>query len=41
VYYLFTIAYFWSVSLATNDFENLQELDYQDFEQRPAEEQGK
>jgi hypothetical protein len=38
---LFTIAYFQSLLLGANDFENLQELDYQDFEQQPAEEQGK
>jgi hypothetical protein len=39
--YLFAIACFWSLSLGANDFENLQELDFQDFEQQPAEEQGK
>jgi hypothetical protein len=39
--FLFIIAYFWSLSLGANDFENLQELDFQDFEQQPAEEQGK
>jgi hypothetical protein len=39
--YLFAIAYFWSLSLGTNDFANLQELDIQDFEQQPAGEQCK
>jgi hypothetical protein len=39
--YLFAIAYFRSLSLGTNDYGNLQELDFQDFEQQPAEEQGK
>jgi hypothetical protein len=39
--YLFAIACFWSLSLGTNDFANLQELDFQDFEQQPAGEQGK
>jgi hypothetical protein len=39
--YLFVIACFWSLSLGANDFGNLQELDFQDFEQRPAGEQGK
>jgi hypothetical protein len=39
--YLFIIACFQSQSLAANNFENLQELDYQDFEQQPAEEEGK
>jgi hypothetical protein len=39
--YLFIIAYFWSLPLGTEDFENLQELDFHDFEQQPAEEQGK
>jgi hypothetical protein len=38
---LFSIAWFRSLSLGTNDFENLQELDFQDFEQQPAGEQGK
>jgi hypothetical protein len=38
---LFAIACFQSLSLGANDFKNLQELDYQDFEQQPAEEQGK
>jgi hypothetical protein len=38
--YLFAIAYFWLLSLGTNDFENLQELDFQDFEQQPVGEQG-
>jgi hypothetical protein len=37
VYYLFVaIAYFQSLSLGTNDFGNLQEFDFQDFEQQPA-----
>jgi hypothetical protein len=39
--YLFAIAYFQLLSLAANDFGNLQELDFQDFEQQPAGEQGK
>jgi hypothetical protein len=39
--YLFTIAYFRSLSLGANDFGNLQELDFQDFEQQPTGEQGK
>jgi hypothetical protein len=30
-----------SLSLGANDFENLQELDFQEFEQQPMEEQGK
>jgi hypothetical protein len=38
---LFAIACFRLLSLSTNDFENLQELDYQEFEKQPAEEQGK
>jgi hypothetical protein len=45
VYYLFiclfAIAYFRSLSLGANDFENLPEIDFQDFEQQPVEEQGK
>jgi hypothetical protein len=39
--YLFAIACFQSLSLGTNDFENLQELDFQDFEQQQVGEQGK
>jgi hypothetical protein len=39
--YLFAIAYFRSLSLGTNDFGNLLELNFQDFEQQPAGEQGK
>jgi hypothetical protein len=38
---LFAIAYFQSLSLGDNDFGNLQELDFQDFEQQPVGEQGK
>jgi hypothetical protein len=38
---LFVIAYFWSLLLRANDFENLEELDFQDFEQQPVKEQGK
>jgi hypothetical protein len=38
---LFAIAYFWSLSLGADDFEHLQKLDFQDFEQQPVEEQGK
>jgi hypothetical protein len=41
VIYLFVIAYFLSLSLGANDIGNLQELDFQDFEQQPAGEQGK
>jgi hypothetical protein len=37
--YLF--AYFWSLPLGTEDFENLQELNVEDFEQQLAGEQGK
>jgi hypothetical protein len=33
--------YFRSLSLGADDFENLQELDIQDFEQQLVEEQGK
>jgi hypothetical protein len=39
--YLFAIACFRSLSLGANDFENLQELDFQDFEQQQAGEEGK
>jgi hypothetical protein len=39
--YLFVIAGFLSLLLGADDFENLQELDFQDFEQQPAGEQGK
>jgi hypothetical protein len=39
--YLFIIAYSRSISLGADDYENLQELDIQDFEQQVAEEQGK
>jgi hypothetical protein len=39
--YLFAISCFQSLSLGANDFGNLQEFDFQDFEQQPAEEQGK
>jgi hypothetical protein len=38
---LFAITYFWSLSLGADDFENLQELNIQDFEQQLAGEQGK
>jgi hypothetical protein len=38
---LFAIAYFLSLSLGTDGFENLQELDFQDIEQQPAGEQSK
>jgi hypothetical protein len=37
---LFVIAYFRSLSLGANDIGNLQELDFQDFEQQPVGEQG-
>jgi hypothetical protein len=39
--YLFAVACFWSLSLGVDDFENLEELDFQDFEQQLAEEHGK
>jgi hypothetical protein len=39
--YLFIIAYFRSLPLGTEDFENLQELDFHYFEQQPVGEQGK
>jgi hypothetical protein len=38
---VFAIAYFHSLPLGVEDFENLQELDFEDFEQRPVGEQGK
>jgi hypothetical protein len=38
---LLVIACFRPLSLGANDFGNLQELDFQDFEQQPAREQGK
>jgi hypothetical protein len=38
---LFAIAYFRSLSLGAINFENLQELDFQDFEQQPTGEQVK
>jgi hypothetical protein len=37
---MLAIACFWSLSLVTDDFENIQELDFQDFEQQPVGEQG-
>jgi hypothetical protein len=39
--YLFIIACSRSISLGADDYENLQELDIQDFEQQVAGEQGK
>jgi hypothetical protein len=39
--YWFAIAYFQSLSFGADDFENLQELDVQDFEQQLVGEQGK
>jgi hypothetical protein len=39
--YLFAIACFRSLLLGGNDFGNLQELDFQDFEQQSVGEQGK
>jgi hypothetical protein len=39
--YLFAIACFQSLSLGTNEFGNLQELDFQDFEQQLVGEQDK
>jgi prolipoprotein diacylglyceryltransferase len=41
LFFLFAIACFLSLSLDANNFGNLQELDFQDFEQQPAGEQGK
>jgi hypothetical protein len=38
--YLLCITYFWSLSLDVIDFDNLQDLEDQDFEQQ-AGEQGK
>jgi hypothetical protein len=38
---LFVLAYFLSLLLGAKDFENLPELDVQDFEQQLAGEQGK
>jgi hypothetical protein len=38
--YLFAIACFQSLSLGADDFGNLQELDFQDFEQQPVGEQS-
>jgi hypothetical protein len=38
--YLIVIAYFRLLTLAANDFGNPQEVDFQDFEQQPAGEQG-
>jgi hypothetical protein len=39
--YLFAMLYFRSLSLGAEDFENLQELNVQDFEQQLAGEQAK
>jgi hypothetical protein len=39
--YLFAIACFRSLSLGANEFGNLQELDFQDFEQQLVGEQDK
>jgi hypothetical protein len=41
MYLMFAIACFRSLLLGTADFENLQELDFQEFEQQPLGEQGK
>jgi hypothetical protein len=41
VYYFFVYACFRSLLLGTDDFENLQELDFQDFKQQLLGEQGK
>jgi hypothetical protein len=41
VIYLFAIACFRSLSLGADNFGNLQELNFQDFEQQSAREQGK
>jgi hypothetical protein len=39
--YLFVFACFQLLPLGTDDFENLQELDFQYFGQQPVGEQGK
>jgi hypothetical protein len=39
--YLFAIACFWLLSLGANDFGNLQELGFQDFEKQPVGQKGK
>jgi hypothetical protein len=39
--YLFAITYFRSLSLDADDFENLQELDFQDLEKELVGEQDK
>jgi hypothetical protein len=40
IYFFVAIACFQSLLSGANDFGNLQELDFQDFEQQPAGEQG-
>jgi hypothetical protein len=32
MYYLYLFAYIWSLSLGADDFENVQEIDEQEFE---------
>jgi hypothetical protein len=39
--FIYLRCFFWSLSLGAEDFNNLQELDFQDFEQQQAGEQGK
>jgi hypothetical protein len=41
IIYLFAITCFRSLSLGADNFENLQELYFQEFEQQPVGEQGK
>jgi hypothetical protein len=38
--YLFACNCLFVIAIGANDFENLQGLDFQDFEQQPAGEQG-
>jgi hypothetical protein len=39
--YLFAIPCFWSLLLGADDYENIQELDLQDFEHQLVGQQGK
>jgi hypothetical protein len=41
LFIFFAITCFRSLSLGANDFGNLQELDFQDFEEKPVGEQDK
>jgi hypothetical protein len=41
VYLFACVPYFRSLPLGAEDFGNLQELDFQDFEQQPAGEEGR